>query len=95
MIITKPQKPIKPIQPIMGIEATKPKRIKKPVHYRKFGAEVSIPKPNPIPEFGTGGYVAAMKEQDHPKRRSTATPTTSSNKLTGCNIFNINDCSWM
>jgi len=33
MIVTKPQKPIKPIQPITGIEATKPKPIKKPVHH--------------------------------------------------------------
>jgi len=95
MIVTKPQKPIKAIQPIKAIEPTKPKPIKKPVHHRKFGSEVSVPKPKPIPEFGTGGYVAAMEEQDHPKRRSTASPTTSSTKLTGCNIFNINACPWM
>jgi len=79
----------------MGIEATKPKPIKKPVHHRKFGSEVSVPKPKPIPEFGTGGYVAAMEEQDHPKRRLTTSHTTSSTNLTGCNIFNINACPWM
>jgi hypothetical protein len=96
MIVTKPQKPIKAIHPIMGIEATKPKPIKKTVHHRKFGSEVSAPKPKPIPEFGTGGYVAAMREQDHPTgSRSTTTPTTSSSNLTGCNIFNIDACPWM
>ena len=95
MIVTKPQKPIQPIPPIKAIEPTKPKPIKKPVHHRKFGSEVSVPKPKPIPEFGVGGYVAAMEEQDHPKRRSTTSPTTSSANVTGCNIFNIDACSWM
>ncbi len=95
MIVTKSQKPIKAIQPIIGIEANKPKPIKKAAHHRKFGSEVSVPKPKPIPEFGTGGYVAAMEEQDHSKRRSTATPTTSSANLTACNIFSINACPWM
>jgi len=96
MIVTKPQKPVKAIQPIMGIEATKPKPIKKPVHHRKFGSEISAPKPLPIPEFGTGGYVDAMRKQDHPTgSRTTTTLSTSSNNLTGCNIFNINACSWL
>jgi len=96
MIVTKPQKPIKPIQPITGIEATKPKPIKKPVHHRKFGSEVSVPKPKPIPEFGTGGYVSALEDEDRRSgSRSTTTPTTSSSNLTGCNIFNIDACSWM
>jgi hypothetical protein len=95
MIVTKPQKPIKPTPPIKPIEPIKPKAPKKPVKHRKFGSEVSVPKPKPIPEFGTGGYVAAMEEQDHPKRRSTSSPTTSSTNLTACNIFNINACPWM
>lgn len=96
MIVTKPQKPIKPIQPIKAIEPTKPKAAKKPVHHRKFGSEVSIPKPKPIPEFGTGGYVSALEDQDRRSgSRSTTTPSTSSNNLTGCNIFNIDACSWM
>jgi hypothetical protein len=96
MIVTKPQKPIKPIQPIKAIQPTKAISPKKPVHHRKFGSEVSPPKSKPIPEFGTGGYVDAMRKQDHPTgSRSTTTPSTSSNNLTGCNIFNINDCSWL
>jgi len=74
MIVTKPQKPIKPIQPIKAIEPTKPKPIKKQVHHRKFGSEVSPPKPKPIPEFGTGGYVSALEDQD---RRSGGKPNTS------------------
>ena len=96
MIVTKPQKPIKPIPPIKAIEPTKPKAPKKPVHHRKFGSEVSVPKPKPIPEFGTGGYVSALEDEDRRSgSRSTTTPTTSSTNLTGCNIFNINACSWM
>ena len=96
MIVTKPQKPIKPIQPIKAIEPTKPKAPKKPVHHRKFGSEVSVPKPKPIPEFGTGGYISEIEHQDRRSgSRSTTTPTTSSNNLTGCNIFNIDACSWM
>jgi hypothetical protein len=96
MIVTKPQKPIKPIQPIKAIEPTKPKAPKKPIHHRKFGSEVSPPKPKPIPEFGTGGYVSALEDQDRRSgSRSTTTPSTSSNNLTGCNIFNIDACPWM
>jgi len=90
MIVTKPQKPIKPIPPIKPIEPTKP------VKHRKFGSEVSVPKPKPIPEFGTGGYVSALEDEDRRSgSRSTTTPTTSSSNLTGCNIFNIDACSWM
>jgi hypothetical protein len=74
MIVTKPQKPIKSIQPIKPIEPTKPKAPKKPVHHRKFGSEVSAPIPKPIPEFGTGGYVSALEDQD---RRSGGKPNTS------------------
>lgn len=74
MIVTKPQKPIKPIPPIKAIEPTKPKSPKKPVHHRKFGSEVSPPKKKPIPEFGTGGYVSALEDQD---RRSGGKPNTS------------------
>jgi hypothetical protein len=93
MIVTKPQKPIKPIQPIKAIEPTKPKAPKKPVHHRKFGSEISPPKPKPIPEFGTGGYVSALEDQDRRSgSRSTTTPTTSSNNLSSCNIFNIDAC---
>jgi len=96
MIVTKPQKPIKPIQPIKAIQPTKAISPKKPVHHRKFGSEVSAPKPKPIPEFGIGGYVDAMRKQDHPSRsRSTTTPTTSSTHLSGCNIFNLDACSWI
>ena len=96
MIVTKPQKPIKPIPPIKPIEPTKPKAPKKPVKHRKFGSEVSVPKPKPIPEFGTGGYVSALEDQDRRSgSRSTTTPSTSSNNLTGCNIFNIDACPWM
>jgi hypothetical protein len=105
MIVTKPQKPIKPIQPIKPIEPIKPKAPKKTVHHRKFGSEISPPKPKPIPEFGTGGYVQAMREQDHPSGRSTNTPSassisdtptwmsyhpsTSSISLSSHNIFNL------
>jgi hypothetical protein len=96
MIVTKPQKPIKPIPPIKPIEPIKPKAPKKPVKHRKFGSEVSVPKPKPIPEFGTGGYVSALEDQDRRSgSRSTTTPSTSSNNLTGCNIFNIDACPWM
>jgi len=99
MIVIKPQKPIKPIQPIKPIEPTKPKAPKKPVKHRKFGSEVSPPKRTTaadIPEFGTGGYVSALEDQDRRSgSRSTTTPSTSSNNLTGCNIFNIDACPWM
>jgi hypothetical protein len=96
MIVTKPQKPIKPITPIKPIEPIKPKAPKKPVKHRKFGSEVSVPKPKPIPEFGTGGYVSALEDEDRRSgSRSTTTPSTSSSNLTGCNIFNINACPWM
>jgi hypothetical protein len=96
MIVTKPPKPIKPIPPIKPIEPIKPKAPKKPVHHRKFGSEVSVPKPKPIPEFGTGGYVSALEDQDRRSgSRSTTSPSTSSSNLTGCNIFNINACPWM
>jgi len=96
MIVTKPQKPIKPTPPIKPIEPIKPKAPKKPVKHRKFGSEVSPPKPKPIPEFGTGGYVSALEDQDRRSgSRSTTTPSTSSNNLTGCNIFNIDACPWM
>jgi len=74
MIVTKPQKPIKPILPIKPIEPTKPKAPKKPVHHRKAGSEVSPPKPKTIPEFGTGGYVSALEDQD---RRSGGKPSSS------------------
>ena len=96
MIVTKPQKPIKSIPPIKPIEPTKPKIPKKPVHHRKFGSEISAPKPKPIPEFGTGGYVSAIEDQDRRSgSRSTTTPTTSTTNLTACNIFNIDACPWM
>jgi len=96
MIVTKPQKPIKPIPPIKPIEPIKPAAPKKPVHHRKFGSEVSMPKPKPIPEFGTGGYVSALQDQDQRSgSRSTTTPTTSSSNLSGYNIFNIDACPWM
>ena len=96
MIVTKPQKPIKPFTPIKPIEPIKPKAPKKPVKHRKFGSEVSVPKPKPIPEFGTGGYVSALEDEDRRSgSRSTTTPSTSSSNLTGCNIFNINACPWM
>jgi hypothetical protein len=93
MIVTKPQNPLKPIPLLKAIEPTKPKAPQKPVHHRKFGSEVSPPKSKPIPEFGTGGYAQAMREQDS-KRRSTATPATSSSNLSGCSIFNLKACSW-
>jgi len=90
MIPTKHQKPIvKPEQQIQGIGTTTPK---------------------PIPEFGIEGYLQAMREKDHQKLRSTRTPNTSadsstptwqtnhppasSQQLSGCNIFNINNCDW-
>jgi hypothetical protein len=77
MIVTKPQKSIKPIPPIKPIEPIKPKAPKKPVQHRKFGSEVSAPKPKPIPEFGTGGYVSALEDQDRRSgSRSTTTPST-------------------
>jgi hypothetical protein len=90
MIPTKHQKPIvKPVQQIQGVDVTNPK---------------------PIPEFGIEGYVQAMREKDRRKMKSTRTPSTSadsstptwqtnhpsasSQHLSGCNIFNINDCHW-
>ncbi len=83
MIVTKPEKPIKPIQPIKGIEPTKAKAPKKPVKHRKFGSEVSPPKPKPIPEFGTGGYVSALEDQDRRAggKPNTSTTTTSTSGL--------------
>jgi hypothetical protein len=83
MIVTKPQKPIKPIQPIKPIEPTKPKPPKKPVKHRKFGSEVSPPKKKPIPEFGTGGYVSALEDQDRRSggKPNTSTTTTSTSSL--------------
>jgi hypothetical protein len=96
MIVTKPQNPIKPIQPIKAIEPTRPKAPKKPVHHRKFGSEISPSKQKPIPEFGIGRYVSALEDQDRRSgSRSTTTPSTSSNNLTGCNIFNIDACPWI
>jgi hypothetical protein len=88
MIPTNHQKPIvKPEQKTQGID----KAIQKP-----------------IPEFGIEGYVQAMREKDRRKMKSTRTPSTSadsstptwqtnhpsasSHSLSGCNIFNINDC---
>jgi len=82
MIVTKPQKPIKPIPPIKPIEPTKPKAPKKPVKHRKFGSEVSVPKAKPIPEFGTGGYVSALEDEDRRSgSRSTSKTTSSTSSL--------------
>jgi hypothetical protein len=88
MIVTKPQKPIKPIQPIKAIELTKPKAPKKPVHHRKFGSEVSVPKPKPIPEFGTGGYVSALEDEDRRYGSKPNASTSSTSSLSAMNSGN-------
>ena len=91
MIVTKPQKPIKPIQPIKAIELTKPKAPKKPVHHRKFGSEVSAPKRTTaadIPEFGTGGYVSALEDED---RRSGSKPNASTSSTSSLSAMNSGD----
>jgi len=92
MIVTKPQKPLKPIPPIKGIEPTKPKAPKKPVHHRKFGSEVSPPKPKPIPEFGTGGYVSALEDQD---RRSGGKPNTSTMTTSTSSLSSAMSGEWL
>lgn len=92
MIVTKPQKPIKPIQPIMPIEPTKPKAPKKPVHHRKFGSEVSPPKHKPIPEFGTGGYVSALEDED---RRSGGKPNNSTTTTSTSSLSAMNSGEWL
>lgn len=95
MIVTKPQKPIQPIQPIKPIEPTKPKAPKKPVHHRKAGSEVSPPKPrktSDIPEFGTGGYVSALEDQD---RRSGTKPNTSTTTTSTSSLSAMNSGEWL
>jgi len=80
---------VKPVQQIQGIDATIQKQ---------------------IPEFGIEGYLQAMRDKDYRKLRSTRTrntsadsstptwqtnhPSASSQQLSACNIFNINDCHW-
>jgi hypothetical protein len=92
MIVTKPQKPIKPIQPIKAIEPTKAKAPKKPVHHRKFGSEVSPPKPKPIPEFGTCVYVSALEDQDH---RSGGKPNTSTMTTSTSSLSSVMSGEWL
>jgi len=87
MIVTKPQKPIHPIKPI---EQIKPKEPKKPVKHRKFGSEVSPPEritAADIPEFGTGGYVKALEDEDcrSGSKPNTSTTTTSTSSLSAMN----------
>ena len=92
MIVTKPQKPIKPIPLIKPIEPINPKAPKKPVKHRKFGSEVSVPKPKPIPEFGTGGYVSALEDDD---RRSGSKPNTSTTTSSTSSLSAMTSGDWL
>lgn len=74
MTVLKPQRPLQPLKPI---DPTKPKHLaKKP---RLANSALKSRMAEEIPEFGTGSYVDAMRNQDQPhKNRSTLTTTTSS-----------------